>query len=224
IKNSLVLPFRFLAASDEIKKMTSNASVRKVLAAISKALDISAENVPVFEGETLVVLDVSGSMTHNANTLGNKSPHIIGGLFAAMIAKKNNSDFMTFDGSARYISYNPLDTITSIVSRISFNGGSTDFHTIFKTANKKYDRVIILSDMQGWVQARAANGPFAEYKRKFNVTPYLYSFDLQNYGSMQFPENNVFCVAGFSDKIFDIMQLLEQDKKALINEIKKVKL
>jgi hypothetical protein len=41
---------------------------------------------------------------------------------------------------------------------------------------------------------------------------------------MQFPERNVFCIAGFSDKVFDIMKLLETDKQALVNEIKKVEL
>lgn len=41
---------------------------------------------------------------------------------------------------------------------------------------------------------------------------------------MQFPENNVFCLAGFSDKVFDIMWLMETDKKALYNEIKAIQL
>ena len=39
---------------------------------------------------------------------------------------------------------------------------------------------------------------------------------------MQFPESNVFAIAGFSEKIFDTMKLMESDKKALINVIKKV--
>jgi hypothetical protein len=41
---------------------------------------------------------------------------------------------------------------------------------------------------------------------------------------MQFPEQNVFAIAGFSEKIFDIMKLMEVDKKALINTIKQVEL
>ena len=42
--------------------------------------------------------------------------------------------------------------------------------------------------------------------------------------STQFPENNVYCLAGFSDKIFDIMKLLESDKKALVKKIEEVEL
>jgi hypothetical protein len=52
----------------------------------------------------------------------------------------------------------------------------------------------------------------------------VYSFDLQGYGSLQFPEQNVFALAGFSDKVFDLMQLLETDRIALIREIEKSEL
>lgn len=38
---------------------------------------------------------------------------------------------------------------------------------------------------------------------------------------MQFPEQNVFAIAGFSEKVFDIMEMLEQDKKALIKTIER---
>jgi hypothetical protein len=41
---------------------------------------------------------------------------------------------------------------------------------------------------------------------------------------MQFPENNVFALAGFSDKVFDVMEMMEMDKKALFNEIKAIQL
>lgn len=35
-------------------------------------------------------------------------------------------------------------------------------------------------------------------------------------------QTNVFCLTGFSENVFDIMKLMEQDKNALVNEIKKV--
>jgi 60 kDa SS-A/Ro ribonucleoprotein len=52
--------------------------------------------------------------------------------------------------------------------------------------------------------------------------PKFYSLDLAGHGTMQFPEQDVYCMAGFSDKVFDIMKLLESDKNALLNEIKKI--
>lgn len=220
IKRSLVLPFRFLTAFDEIQKMSPSSAVRKTLLAINTAVDIAVNNVPKFDGETLVVLDVSGSM--RTVSIGNKSPHVIGALFSAVLIKSNNCDFMMFADDAEYRNINSADSTMTIANSIRFSSGGTDFHNIFRTANKKYDRIIILSDMQGWVGYYSPAKEFSAYKSKYDANPFVYSFDLQNYGTMQFPENKVLALAGFSEKVFDVMALLEKDKKALVNEIKKV--
>ena len=70
----MVLPFRFITAFDEIEKLDGGRIVRKVLMALNSAVDIAVKNVPKFDGETLVVLDVSGSMVGK--------PAVIGSLFS----------------------------------------------------------------------------------------------------------------------------------------------
>lgn len=222
IKGSLVLPFRFITAFDEINKLNDGNVVRKALMALNKAVDISLNNVPVFDGETLVVLDVSGSM--NQSRLGTKSPHIIGSLFSAVLVKSNNADFIAFADNAAYINVNPMDSTITITNSIRFASGGTNFHSIFKIANKKYDRIIILSDMQGWVGQYSPVSTFNIYKEKTKSNPLIYSFDLAGYGTMQFQENNVFCLTGFSDKTLELMKYLETDKKTLIKEIDKIEL
>jgi hypothetical protein len=219
IKKSLVLPFRFMTAYEEIMKVSGGPQVRDLMNGVSKAIDLSLNNVPRFDGETLVVLDTSGSMTD-----GDAKPARIGRLFAAALVKANNADFMTFDSNARYTNLNTNDTITTIANGIMFNGGSTNFHSIFQSANRKYDRIIILSDMQGWVGYHTPVSEFNEYKSRLNANPFIYSFDLKGYGTLQFPERNVFAVAGFSDKVFDLMKMLETDKRAMISEIEKISL
>lgn len=214
IKSSRVLPFRFETANNEISQLSSSKDVRDVLVALSRALDISVSNVPVFEGESLIVIDTSGSMSGK--------PSQIASLFAAIFAKSNNCDVMSFDTNARYENYNPGDSVMTIKNSFSFNGGGTNLHNIFKTANKAYSRVIILSDFQGWIGQYTPVKEFNEYKKKFNCNPFVYSIDLAGLGSLQFPESNIFCLAGFSDKIFDIMKMLESDKVALVNEINKI--
>jgi hypothetical protein len=216
IKKSLVLPFRFTTAFEEIQKLNDGKIVRTVLMALNKAVDIAINNVPVFDGETLVVLDVSGSMAGK--------PAQIGSLFSAILIKSNNADFMVFSDRAAYTNVNPMDSTITIANSIRFASGGTNFQAIFNTANKKYDRVIILSDMQGWIGYHTPSKEFNQYKARTGVNPFIYSFDLNGHGSMQFPEQNVFCVAGFSEKVFDIMKLMETDKKALINTIKAVEL
>lgn len=213
IRNSLVLPFRFTTAYNEISKINGKAA-RKVMAALEKAVDISLKNVPRFEGNTLIVLDVSGSMVGR--------PAEIGSLFAAILAKSNNADFMTFSDDAQYRQLNLQNTTLSIAQNMKFAAGGTNFQAIFRKANQRYDRVIILSDMQGWVGGHAPKAQFEAYKAKYKINPFIYSFDLQGYGSLQFPENKVFALTGFSDKIFELMSLLETNPTSLVDEIEKV--
>jgi len=222
IKKSLVLPFRFLTAMEETEKLNGKG-VKETLVALSKAVDISLSNVPTLEGKNLVVLDTSGSMSGMGK---NGRPIQIGAVFTAAVLKTNDADFITFDSDARYVTLNPLDSTITIAQRIiaMATGGSTNFHSIFETANLPYDRIIIFSDMQGWVGYTTPAASFNEYKKRTNSNPLIFSFDLQGYGSLQFPERNVFALAGFSDKVFDTMKLLESDPQALLHEIDKIEL
>jgi hypothetical protein len=217
IKKSLVLPFRFLAAIEQIEKLNGEG-VKETLVALSKAIDISLSNVPRLGGKNLVVLDTSGSMMGQ--------PIQIGSVFAAAVLKTNDADFMTFDSDARYITLNPLDSTMTIAQRIiaMAEAGGTNFHSIFETANLPYDRIIIFSDMQGWVGYSTPSESFNKYKKRTGSDPFVYSIDLQGYGSLQFPEKSVFALAGFSEKVFDTMKLLESDPQALLHEIEKIEL
>jgi len=220
IKKSLVLPFRFATAVEEIRLLSG---AKKVVTALSKAVDISLQNVPVFDGKTLVALDDSGSMGYDGDA---KSPINIGSLFASMLYKSNDADLIMFSDTARYFSPDPTDSTLSIQKQMmdKQEASGTNFHAIFQRADKKYDRIIILSDMQGWIGYDSPVSTFNKYKAKFGATPKVYSFDLQGYGTLQFPQQDVYCLAGFSEKTFDIIKLLEQDKNALINEIEKIQL
>lgn len=228
IKKSLVLPFRYLTALDVIKG-TNVTGKRAITKALNDALEIALSNVPKFDGRTLIVLDDSGSMTWSKSSTfgkGQKSPMEIGSIFAAILYKSNDADLMRFSDNASYLSPYHGDAAMTIADRLikSAKSGGTNFNSIFQTAKGVYDRIIILSDMQGWIGGGAPSKTFAAYKKRTGANPFIYSFDLQGYGSMQFPANNVFCLAGFSDKVLNIMQLLETDRRALISEIEKVRL
>ena len=184
--------------------------------ALDQALNISSMNVPKFDGETLVVIDTSGSMSGK--------PSEIASLFGSLLVKVNGCDVMTFDNSARYVDYNQMDSVLTIRDSFRFAGGGTNFQDIFVKANKSYKRVIILSDMQGWVGYTTPTKEFSEYKRRFECDPIVYSWDLAGLGTLQFPERNVYGLAGFSEKVFEIMKLMEQDKTALIDKINQIEL
>jgi len=63
---------------------------------------------------------------------------------------------------------------------------------------------------------------FTAYKKATGADPLIYSFDLAGHGTLQFPESKVYALAGWSDKVFDIMKILETDREALINTINAV--
>jgi hypothetical protein len=217
IRKSLVLPFRYLTALEALQN-ANLSDAGKMIAALSDAVDKSLVNVPKFDGHTLVALDGSGSMRGR--------PLKIGSLFAATLAKANDADVIIFSADAKYVSLNKRDSTLTLAQWLEGKAphGGTNFHAIFERANRAYARVIILSDMQGWVGHNAPVKTFAAYKQRHDTDPKVFSFDLQGYGTLMFPEKNIYCLAGFSDKTLDTLKFLDSDKTALLREIEAVEL
>lgn len=217
IRKSLVLPFRFVTALDALES-TNLPCASDVIAALSDAVDKSLQNVPVFDGHTLIALDGSGSMQGR--------PMKIGSLFTATLAKANKADVLLFSDDAKYVTLNKRDSTLSLAKWLASNAkaAGTNFHAIFQKANRAYDRIIILSDMQAWMGGHAPTATFAAYKKKFGADPKVFSFDLQGYGTLQFPERNIHCLAGFSDKTMETLKLLDSNRSALLAEIEAIEL
>lgn len=229
IEKSLLFPFRFATAIKQLQEDGINEP--RIYKSLNVALETSFKNVPKFDGRTLVVVDHSGSMdSHGTSKL--LTNFEIGALFGVTLAKTNGADFLYFGDDAKYAAFNPMDSTPTLVEYLqglndkssTSVGHGTNFHSIFETANKAYDRIVIFSDMQGWVGYDTPVGSFNEYKKRTGANPKIYSFDLTGHGTMQFPEDNVFCLAGFSDKIFSLMKLMETDKKAMLTAIENVEL
>jgi len=153
-------------------------------------------------------------------------PLQIGSLFAATLLKANDADIMLFSDSAKYVTLNKRDSTLSLAQWLQGQAQSagTSFHSIFQCADRAYDRVIILSDMQGWVGHHAPVETFRCWKARHRCDPKVFSFDLTGYGSLQFPERQVCCLAGFSDKTLETLKLLDSDPGALIRMIEAMEL
>ena len=224
VKKALIFPFQVQNALEAVRGGMESAQFRKVSAALSKVVDLSVANVPVFEGESCVILDVSGSMQGQ--------PAQIGSLFAAILAKAWNADIVVFDTSAQYVNLDLNDSVFTVAKNIPFTGGGTDLDCAFraisvdtpKAAFRRYARLVILSDQQNWVSGRTGMQSFEAYCRKAGRRPTVYSWDLNHQGSIQFPEDRVYCIAGWSDKVFDLFKALEQDRAALVSRIEAIEL
>lgn len=219
VKKSLVMPFRYLTAYN---RLAQEGGMGKVLSAVSRAADVSCSNVPNFDGKTLVILDVSGSMGDVSDP---DSPIFKGSVLAASLVKSNDADVIQFGETAKYMSVNTDDSLLSIAKSLSKNrvGHSTNFPEAFKIITGKYERIIVLSDMQGWVGYYSPVNEFNTYCARENCRPKIYSFDLTGYGTLEFPEQGVTCVAGWSDRVFEMMSALE-DGNGMVQAIDKTEL
>lgn len=219
IKKALIFPFNYMRAYGEIKKISGT---RNILTAISKAIDISLSNCPDM-ADSIAMIDNSGSM-HSEAGFG-YDPATTACIFGATMYKKG-ADLISFSADAKYVECNELDTTISIAKELykESKPSGTDFRRAFNILNRSYERIIILSDMQAWMGYHAPTDVFARYKTKYNCSPKIYSIDLAGYGTMQFPERDIYALAGFSDKIFSLFEALEKDRQVLIHEIDKIEL
>lgn len=224
VRKSLVFPFQFAAAADALRAI-GGPGAAEAFAAVSRATDLALANVPDLPGRTLVAVDDSGSMTSGQ---GPKRPIDIAALFAAVLVKRlAGAELLLFSDDARYRTVDVTSSVLGIAQEIKSQAKSagTNFHAIFEAAGKRrYDRVVILSDMQGWMGVGTPDGAFATWKARSGCDPYVYAFDLNGHGTAQLVGDKVCTVAGWSDKVFDVMRMVEQDREALVAAIDAVEL
>lgn len=224
VKKGKQLPFRYLTALMAIAPLGHRGAIE----ALSKALEISVDNVPELPGDTAILVDVSGSMACACQTCGGVRVDHVAGIFAGALFKKNKgAQIVLFGSHGRFYHANPLDSIASISKGCEARSEGTYMAAGFGTLKKSYDRIIVLSDMQTWMErgyGMETREEFKKYAKKYNPNVKLYSFDLAGNGTMQFPEENVFCIAGLSEHAFDVMSKMEEDKAYMIHEIEAIEL
>lgn len=232
VRKSRVLPFRFLTAWD-----TVGGQHRDIDIALSIATDHAVANVPTLPGKTLIAVDGSGSMQGGFCERRGPAPISIASLFAAALLRRGDADVMIFDTGVQWPKLNPLAPVMTNADLIKreAKAGGTDFQIIFEHSTKPYDRIIILSDMQAWVThttgwhyaARHTSDPATaakDYRARTACDPFIWCFDLQGYGTAQFPEKKVGQLCGWSDKAFDYMLVSERGDDALVKAVREVAL
>jgi hypothetical protein len=220
IRKSLVFPHQIdLALEIILDEATSPSARNKVVAALNKAYELSIPNMSELGlfGRTAVVLDKSGSMSSRIRMAQNYSKNSSaldkGALVAATFAKGIGADVFTFaDTCAPVNSLNLTDSINTIKSRILNSrsvGGGTAFRTIAPVV-KGYDRVIIISDMQGRDSVMSA----------FGNNVHVYCIDMCGYGTTVIkPGSKVYQLFGYSSEMYELAKKVEIDPKALIKAI-----
>lgn len=226
----------------------------KVLNAIERALEISCENIPTLEGNTAILIDDSGSMRGDGGGTGRVSAFssttnaMIGHLFASMFAWKQKDVYIGLFGNKLI----PID-IDRTKRMLDWNkwaynegskcGGSTEagIYEFMKKCieeKKKVDNLIVFSDCQigngastawyGYAFNEDSNGFKNLFKQFKQINP-LCNFvvcNVRSYkGNTVFnPNDRILNIAGWSERIFDVIESNCKGYKALIKEIEKIEI
>lgn len=206
VRYSKQLPFRFINAYNALP---ANAP-RYLREAISTALDISLENVPQLPGNTLVVVDGSGSMQAAIGGGEMSAATAAATLAAAVYLRNDNTTISVFADRAQVITPDSRSSVLAVTDAIAKTkvGWSTHIAKGIAEGYKvrpRYNRVIVLTD------AQAHDNPWSVLRSLQPDVP-AYEVNLMGYGSVAFdPRNpNVTQIAGFSDKLFDFIRAAER--------------
>jgi 60 kDa SS-A/Ro ribonucleoprotein len=233
VANSKQLPFRFLAAYRELKPLKLGMT-SKVMEALEEAVLQSAANISGFDENTEVVIaaDVSGSMQKAVSAKSKIMLYDIG-LMLAMILKNRCKNSITgmFGNTWKVINVPAkqiLSNVQEFYNREGEVGYSTNGYLVIKDLMKRkvvVDKVMIFTDCQLWNSKGTAENISDMWKqyRKMAPAAKLYLFDLAGLGQtpLEILKNDVYLIAGWSDKIFDVLAAIEGGSNAmdLINQI-----
>ena len=225
ISGSRVLPFRMLSAYMELKR--SRVGNRRVLKGLRKAINIACRNMPAMRN-SLVVVDNSGSMSQPVAGSRHVLCNEVGALFGIALAKRSKARIMEFATTARYLDYNQNTNALDFAASFAKNnqvGHGTDFKAIFDAIGRHaYSRIFIFSDVQAWVGYQNPERAFRRYRNRSGADPFVYTFDLTGYGTLQFQGPKTRTLAGFHSSIFDVLLALEEDSDALYRRIDNIDL
>jgi len=233
VAKSKQLPFRFLSAYRELKEL-KDGRVSWVLDALEQAVLHSAMNIAGYDEDTKVVIaaDVSGSMQKTVSARS-KIQNFDIGLMLAMLLQSRCGNVMTgmFGDTWKVInvpSKNILANVQEFYRREGEVGYSTNGYLVVKDLlqqKKKVDKLMLFTDCQLWNSKNSGENIADLWKSYKKLAPdaKLYLFDLSGLGNtpLNVMRDDVYLIAGWSDKIFNVLNALEDGENAvqMINSI-----
>jgi 60 kDa SS-A/Ro ribonucleoprotein len=226
VAKSRQLPFRFLSAYRELKEL-KNGKVSMVLNALENAVAQIASNIAGYDENTKVVIaaDVSGSMQTPVSARSKVQRFDIG-LMLAMLLQKRCANVMTgmFGNTWKIINVpknNILGNVMEFHRREGEVGYATNGYLVVEDLLQRrvvVDKVMMFTDCQLWNSNGNSNisGLWKRYKLMAPAAK-LYLFDLAGYGNtpLNVMRDDVYLVAGWSDKVFDVLNAIENGSDAL---------
>lgn len=238
VKNAQQFPYRFYSA---YKELQAASAPTKVLDAVNTAMELSVKNVPRIPGRTAIFSDNSGSMTMAGPSQKSTVRNIeIAALFGAISLHVCDEAFVgVFGQTFAPVPLSKKSTILDNMEKIRNKnvGHSTNAWLALKWLRETHtvaDRIFVFSDtqcynsygnfgMDGSVHLRGETlaSELTKYRRDVNPECRMYSFDLAQYGLLQFPEHDpLTCpIGGYSDTIFSFVPMFEESRETMLKTI-----
>ena len=206
----------------------------EILQSLEQAVCLSAANIPGFDEDCRVLLasDASGSM-FNPISRGSQVLIYHIGLLLSMLVKQKCPQAVTglFGAIWKVYDMPSADSLWNTMEMIGRRGEvgySTNGHKVIKwliEEQRVMDKVMIFTDLQLWNNKWNGDSLAKSWDEYKHMAPNarLYLFDLAGYGHspVSIERDDVFCITGWSDKVFGILKALEQGEGA-IDEIRRI--
>lgn len=227
VARSKQLPFRFLAAYRELKNVKS-PRVSKLLNALENAILASTQNLKGFDENTdvLIACDTSGSMCQPISPKSSVQLYDVGLVLGMLLQSRCQSVMSGIFGDTWKVINLPQEQVLAnadgLRRRMGEVGYSTNGYLVIKDLIKrkqKMDKVMIFTDCQLW-NSNYSGESIAKYwtqYKKIAPNAKLYLFDLAGYGQspVELKSGDVALIAGWSDKVFEVLEALENGESAL---------
>lgn len=219
VAKSMQFPYRFYSAY-------SNTNSLRWAAGLEKALDLSVQNIPKLAGRSLVLIDVSGSMTAPMSNKSQIQMCVAAALFgvAQFRAAGFSGDIVQFGQDNKNLRMEKGWSVLKGTAYASTNhdvGHSTNLWPALRDNYNGHDRVFIFTDMQannftgtgGYGYSGYSEGSAAVLKQ---VKGPVYFWNLAGYrpSAAETGADGVYEMAGLSDVTFRQIALLEASKSA----------
>jgi len=227
------LPFRFYSAYRMLKEVEGDG-VTMILDSLNKAVKHSIANIPFFsETESVMIAcDVSASMMVPLSDKSVVEYYDVGLLLGSLLQANSNFVQTGLFGDTFKVypmaSTNILENACQLRRCEGDVGYATNGHTVIEyltQTGKSVDKVVMFTDCQmtdSSYDGRALSAAWNQYKTQ-HPNSKLYIFNLSGYGKEVFSQhaNDIFQVAGWSEKIFDMLHSLESGD-SVISTIQKI--
>lgn len=219
IRRAKVLPYQLMTAFYYADKSILPA---QICDALQDAMEIATENVPAFEGKSIVICtDVSGSMQSPVTGYRKGATSVVrcvdvAALITAALLRVNRSArVLPFENNVVWADINPRDTVMTNAKKLAdIRGGGTNCSApiqLLNWHNESVDIVIMVSDNESWVDARSsgASALMQEWEtlKSRNPGAKLVCIDLQpNRTTQAYSREDILNIGGFSDTVFTTIE------------------